>query len=78
MKWLSKGKLRSRRDHRYTHNSNTIIESISLKPKKAGVDLGARGLGPGDGDVGSSRVSHIHTLRVETGHKRVLQVPRMS
>lgn len=41
--------------------------------------IGGRVLGPGDGqgrrgaeqsgmDLGSSRVSHIHTLRVETGH----------
>lgn len=51
----------------------------SLKPNQAGVEsLGARGSGTGGVgrageeqsrmDLGSSRVSHIHTLRVETGY----------
>lgn len=48
-------------------------------------------LGPGDGQgragqgrsrsrmaLGSCRVSHIHTLWVEAGHERVLQVAWMS
>lgn len=60
---------------------NTKKGSCSLKPNQAGVESrggGGKGLwdqGTGRAgeeqsrvDLGSSRVSHIHTLRVETGH----------
>lgn len=50
----------------------------ALNPKKLGQKFGAKGLGDqGTGkagqewsrmDLGSRWVSHIHTLRVETGH----------
>lgn len=68
---------------------NTKNDTFSFNPNQAGAesfraggsgDQGTSGAGEEESrmDLGSSRVSHIHTLRVETGHQRVLQVAWMS
>lgn len=54
-----------------------------LNPKKLGEEVWGRGgrWDQGAGKAGEERsgwVSHIHTLGVETGHKRVLKVARVS
>lgn len=69
---------------------NSSFKTQSHRGKKKFGGKGLRGPGGGGGRAGqersragwtreaAGRVSHIHTLRVETGHERVLQVAWMS